>query len=603
MNFDFWTKNPGETPDDVPYINLIANSLTSNSVNTKEIKCDTINGQIPVFGGGGLTNPLTSNLDADGNDIVNVNNLTVDNISSAISSNISVNANIDMNLGVIFNVGTVNTSVFNAEQLYVTNKIEMELTGRIDNTLSIQTDELKVSSIISNSFPLPTTLTVATTQMTLDATTLNMSNNPIINVNSLAGVSANSISILSNMDALSITTGLINSVKYVRSSADMVSTSLSGIYVICSQITLTQQYQTVGDCVFVGYGRENSGLIFNNPTVIAGNCLTSNGHYITFTDIRISNTSQTVGLFSFTDVGRTKRVNIFNSLFVNCKNAITLSITGYELVDISQTAFEFCNPTSRHLFIGGSDNIKISNCILQKSFDFVVPTNFGTAPLIELSDNCGLVNIVGNVISTANTQDGLKLSGVIPVFTSTSSFIASNTFYALPVGTTGILLNYIEESRIMISDNSGVKNNRALLSATSSSNTIYTPTTVGTYNAVDFGTNFTQLASNRFIPGVSPFSFTYNGRQPIDVIVNVNITADHNTGGNDIIQFALFKGATIVSFSQVAISANVSYSFGYNCITSLNFGDILQFRVQNITAGTNSQGFRCVSFNGSLSEA
>jgi len=602
MNFDFWTKNPGETPDDVPYINLIANSLTSNAVTTKEIKCDTINGQIPVFGGGGLTNPLTSTLDADGNDIIRVSNLTVDNISSTdgTAGIITVNGNVDMNLGAIFNAGTVNTSVFNAEQLYVTNKIEMELTGRINNTLSIQTDELRVSSILSNLPPLATTLTIATTQMKLDATTLNMANSPIINVNSLAGVGTNSISMLSNVDALSMNTALINNVKYIRSSGDMVSTTLVGIYVVCGIITLTQQYQTAGDCVFVGYGRENSGFVFNIPGVIPY-CLTSDTHHITFINMRISNISPSASLFSFTDAGRTKRVNIFNSLFVTCKNAVIVSITGYELVDINQTIFEFCNPTNRHLFVGESDNIKISNCILQKSFDVIVPSNFGTAPLIELSGNCGLVNISGNIISTSNTQDGIKLSSAGPAFTSTSTFLGGNIFYS--DGSTGLLLNYIEEPGIMVSDNAGVKNNRALLSATSSSNAIYTSTISGTYVDVNFGGSFTQLASNRFIPGVSPFSFTYNGRQPIDVIVNVNITADHNTGGNDIIQFALFKGATIVSFSQVTITANVAYSFGYNCITSLNFGDILQFRVQNLTVGTNTQGFRCVSFNGSLSEA
>lgn len=38
MNFDFFTKTGTETPNDVPYLNLLSNSLTANAVTTSDLK-------------------------------------------------------------------------------------------------------------------------------------------------------------------------------------------------------------------------------------------------------------------------------------------------------------------------------------------------------------------------------------------------------------------------------------------------------------------------------------------------------------------------------------------------------------------------------------
>lgn len=112
MNFKFWTQDAGETPDTVPFINLLSNSMKTNLVDSSTLKTDSIESKTPAtsivvssdlsLGGknitgvnegkiqtlstpyliSGTTNPITlgSHVDVDGNDLSEVRDLRVNNI-------------------------------------------------------------------------------------------------------------------------------------------------------------------------------------------------------------------------------------------------------------------------------------------------------------------------------------------------------------------------------------------------------------------------------------------------------------------------------------------------------------------------------------------
>ncbi len=520
---------------------------------------------------------------------------------------ITINGNLSMAGNVIFGVSDIITTKLEAEILDITSKLELFGTGIITNALSTQTAELKVSNIESDTVGVPTAPVNFLNN-------IDMKNNNILNIGTLSGFTAtgninmdssysinnaSAVSVLGTIACGSLSTPIINNIKYIRTSADIIGTTFSGVYVVCGLITIATAttFTTTGDTSFIGYDRERTGFIFNNTDGSAGFCLSSISHNVSFINMRISNISLSKSLFSFNDPPKLKKITMLNSLFITCINQSVVQITGYDLVDINQTVFELCNPTIDHLTIIECDKIQISNCTLYKS---TIGGVNGTAPLILLAGVCGLVNINGTCINTQGTQNGIQIENS---FNATRAFIGGNTLQSTL--STGQLLSYNANlhPNLLVSDNAGVRDNRATLSAQSFGNITYTPTVVNVYQSINFGLGFTVLTNFGFTAGVEPFSFLYNRTQPIDIVVSANFTSDHTTGGTDIIRVALFKNNNIVSFSEVEIEEKVASTISYNGITSLNFNDVLIFKALNLTAGTSATGYRCTSFNGTLAEA
>mgnify|MGYP003635613772 FL=1 len=215
----------------------------------------------------------------------------------------------------------------------------------------------------------------------------------------------------------------------------------------------------------------------------------------------------------------------------------------------------------------------------------------------------GALNITGNLIHPQQTQSGIKLNSNVSAL---EGVLSSNTFISQGL-TTGILIDYDgtdinQFPWLIVSDNSGVMNEKALLSASSQGNLTYTATTAGVYVPVDFGASFNVSVDNRFSPTANPFEFKYDGKQPISCLVAVTTTADHDTKGDDTILFALQQNANIVSIIETDIKDGATKSFSLNTVLSLQQNDILKFMCQNTTSGSDSDGFRATSFNGSLVE-
>jgi hypothetical protein len=261
--------------------------------------------------------------------------------------------------------------------------------------------------------------------------------------------------------------------------------------------------------------------------------------------------------------------------------------------------------SNKHAYFDSGSKLQISSCEFLRQANRTL-TTFGTAPMITIAQtvsNWGAINISGNLLHPQQTQNGIELSATV---TPLEAVISSNTFISLGL-TSGVLLKYQAGSinnypSLVVSDNSGIRNEKALLEGNVLQNAVYTATVVGQYEPVDFGPGFITPIIFRFAPTANPFEFQYTGKAPISCLITVGITADQNTGGNDDILFGISQNGTIVSEIEVSLNSGTPKSFSFNTVLLLSQNDLLVFKVLNQTAGTNTNGFRSISFQGSLVE-
>jgi hypothetical protein len=573
-----------------------------NLLNFGDISATTFNGGVI------LTNPLNVQFNANNQNIINLNELKVNQIlSNTPGSAIQITEDISMNEKKIFQLERLENK--GQDLTIATGSMILSATNLNMNTNNITgANDIKVNQILSNTIGVPLSINESVT----------MNNKNINDVNEMklnvlrANASGSDMQIIDNMamnnknisGANTITTNIfntksINGLKYVFVKADLPQ-FLSGVYIICDYIVLDASftYTVANDTTFIGYGRENAGLIFTNPTNDPNqSCIVVNNRNVSFINLRFGNQSSTFSLLNCTNVAKDKNLNFINCYFAGCKNRSVIKINGFDLVDFSNVVFEFNFPTIDQLLINGAFKTQISNCTFYKQNSDGGGV-IGTAPMLELGGTSGAISVHGCIFEPQETQDGVRIDGgiVTPIL-----MITGNTFNDAGL-TTGQLLNYVQNGTFMFNNNSGIIDNRAILSAVSTDNKVYTSTIIAQYVTVDFGPGFVVLESNRFALSLSPFTFIYNARQPIYVQVNANITADHSTGGTDVLLFALLKNNVPVSILQVSVVSNTASTFGYNAVFQVSFGDSLKFAVQNQTAGTDNLGFRAIAFNGSLSQ-
>ena len=401
----------------------------------------------------------------------------------------------------------------------------------------------------------------------------------------------------------------LNNVKLIRTESDFQGTNLSGAYMIYGNINMTSgTYTLIGDTTITGIGRDISSLNFNigDPDP-AGFCIVNTNFNLDISNVNMSNGSNEYSLLSCSNTTEDKILTISNASFRDCENATVIQTEGFDLIDLHQVLFQYNNVASRHIYCNSGSKLQISNCEFLRQGTRANPiVSWGTSPMIEIDQTFtpwGALNITGNLIHPQQTQSGIKLNSNVSAL---EGVLSSNTFISQGL-TTGILIDYDgtdinQFPWLIVSDNSGVMNEKALLSASSQGNLTYTATTAGVYVPVDFGASFNVSVDNRFSPTANPFEFKYDGKQPISCLVAVTTTADHDTKGDDTILFALQQNANIVSIIETDIKDGATKSFSLNTVLSLQQNDILKFMCQNTTSGSDSDGFRATSFNGSLVE-
>lgn len=445
--------------------------------------------------------------------------------------------------------------------------------------------------------------------LTISAATLNNTApaNIILSGNRVDISTPNGIDMLqhdiNNCNAL--ITKQINNVKIIQSESDFNgSTNLSGVYHIYGQVSMTNEYTLVGNTSLIGIGgRDLSSLDFNLGGPNA-HCINNNDHNLDIINLNFSNISANAALFFCSNTSKDKILTITNSSFRDCENGGVLDITGFDLVDLNQVLFQYNEVSGKHVYFDSGSKLQISSCEFLRQANRAL-TTFGTAPMITIAQTgttWGAINISGNLLHPQRSQDGINLGTITPL----EAVISSNTFISVGL-TTGQLINYTAGDinnypSLIVSDNSGVKNQKALLSASSQNNTTYTATVVNTFVPVDFGSTFVVGNDDRFSPTLNAFEFKYDANQPISCLVSVSVSADHDTKGDDTIVFALEQNSIIASEYQVDIAENDVKSFTYTTVLTLEKNDVLRFVVKNETAGTDNNGFRALSFISTLVE-
>ena len=397
----------------------------------------------------------------------------------------------------------------------------------------------------------------------------------------------------------------INNVKIIQSESDFNgSTNLSGVYHIYGQVSMTNEYTLVGDTSLIGIGgRDLSSLDFDLGGPNA-HCINNNDHNLDIINLNFSNISANAALLFCSNTSKDKILTITNSSFRDCENGGVIDATGFDLIDLNQVLFQYNETSLKHVYFDSGSKLQISSCEFLRQANRSL-TTFGNAPMITIAQtttNWGAINISGNLIHPQQTQDGINLGAITP----TEAVISSNTFISVGL-TTGQLINYTAGDinnypSLIVSDNSGVKNQKALLSASSQNNTTYTATVLNTFVPVDFGSTFVVGQDDRFSPTLNAFEFKYDANQPISCLVSVSVSADQDTKGDDTIVFALEQNSVIASEYQVDIAANDVKSFTYTTVLTLEKNDVLRFVVKNETAGTDNNGFRALSFISTLVE-
>jgi len=587
--------------------------------------------------GGDVQNPMQSELDGGGFNIVNIQDLTAmgtvtansisapNVLSNPLTSDLYTNGSRIYNAnGDTPNILVSSTFlVFTGTSLFLN---EMQLLGNILSTTT--------NFIIDNNNGTPQAITIKGQELRIDNTSgIRMFGNPITDIDTLSstnnditlsassgGFPANvllsgSQLIISMNNGIDMKThpisncsslGLkeLNNVKLIRSEADFnASTNLSGAYVIYGDVTMTNGYTLTGDTTITGIGRDISSLNFDIGAPGTDYCIANTDYNLEISNVNFSNQSAEYNLLGCTNTGKDKIITMSNCSIRNCENAEAVNITGFDLVDINQVLMQYNQIGSRHFRVQDSSKLQVTSCEFLKGYNEDIPSNFGSAPMIDLSGTFGAVNVSNNLIHPQQSQDGIRLQ---PSFNATASVISANTFISTNL-VSGILLRYGAGSinnypSLIVSDNTGIKNQKALLSANSQNNTTYTATVLNSYTAVDFGPNFTVDSDVRFSPTLNAFEFQYDADQPISCLVSVSVSADQDTKGDDTILFALEQNTVIASEYQVEIAANDVKSFTFTTVLTLEKNDILRFVVKNETAGTDSDGFRALSFISTLVE-
>lgn len=515
---------------------------------------------------GGVDNPMSQNLDGNNFNIVNVPNYqNTTDINIVSGTRLILNAPNEIKLSNGF---TTKLNIDATDTKFFSNNVSF------DNKDLTQTNEIHMDFITSNQN--------ANIRSLVD---IDMFNSNIFSINSLDS-------------------GILNGNILIRSENDLPNPITAGNYLIMGDITFLSSYTLAGDVSFFGLGREGeSSMNFQIPIIAPGACINITDYSCSFNNLTLTNQSAIYILLEANNTAKDKILTFSNCKITNCKNSSVFNIQGFDLVDCFNCLFQYNYPTVHHFYHNNGSKLQITSCEFLRQGQEANPiTNWGTAPMITLDNNFGAINISSNLLHPQQTQDGINIKNT---FTALEALISSNTFISVGL-TTGILINYntsINQYPFLIVDNNtGIINQKSVLEGESSNNTTFTATTSGVYETVDFGTSFSVLNINRFSATANPYEFKYDAKQPIKCLITVNITADQSTGGNDDILFGISQNGIVNRKIQTSINSGVAKTFGFNTILDLSQNDLLQFKVQNITAGTNINGFRAISFNGSLIE-
>ena len=589
---------------DVKDVNLLQVN-TINPFNTSNIIIEAPSGEAKMIGSSKAIVESSDDVEIIcdlGSNVRLTNNLTLQGQTIFLDSNTGI---IDVANGNINNVDFIT----NPDQPIVITGSTIEMrsnppnTGKVEFYTSIDMDNKNienVQNIITQRVlgkagtPLIIDSAVGFDIELKDATSiegnLDMNGNNIVNINSAESK-------------------IFNTIKYIRTEEDFVNPLvLSGVYVIIGTVIITDPLNIVGPCLIAGYNN-TSTLLFNITT---GNeltqCLrnTNNSGNIELKDFIFTNqcTSTRAGSFFNNSVVNTNILRVSNVNYFNCKNNFPLRLSGFELVEILNCTFRYnyggtsgpmCN-------IDSSRNTLIESCEFYNNYQLGNTSVIYSSALLSISGTSNNITISGNQFATygAGSLGGIDISD----FGTTNRVIIDGNVFDAEGGSDPLKLLIVDLSihkGVICNENTGIVTCEASLEGIVNGNTIYTATQAGVWVPIDL-TGFVTGDISRFVPGLSPYSFVYDATNPIKSLISINCSADHSTGGTDIVQLGISVNGLVSVFIQADLNSGQTQAVNLTTVLNLNFEDTIQLVCQNLTAGTNANGFRAVSLNASLIE-
>ena len=585
-------------------------------------------------GQGNVQNPMLESLDAGGYDILNVGTFSATFVSAPNILTNPLNLDLDLN----------NNKINNCSEIKTTG-IKMTIIG---GPLQFENDNALTDILVSNNFDMNgKDIKDVNTLSGVNGANLNITNvdDPVVITGSTIELRSNppntgkvelytsidmkdknidNVSILTSSDAMEFkaTTAYIfdnyvdfltkrfNGIKYIKAQPDFEDfNNLFGVYVIIGNIVMTEPLIITGPCLISGYNNLST-LTFNITT---GNeatyCITNpnNSGNIEFKDFVFTNQNvSTRGGILLNNSGvNTNILRVSNIGFYNCKNNFPLRILGFELAEILNCTFRYNygGTGGAMLSLNSVQNVIIESCEFYNNYQLGNTATYYVNYLLSISGTCNNITMTANQFST---YGALSLGGVsINDFgTSINRAIINGNVFDAQGGSDPLLLLDVDTSihkGLICNENTGIVTCKASLEGLVNGNVVYTATEVGVWVPVDL-TGFVTGIISRFIPGLSPYSFIYDATDPIKTLITVNCAADHSTGGVDLVRLGISVNGTVAVFVEASLNSGQTQSTNITTVLNLNFGDTVQLVCQNLTAGTDANGFRAVSLNASLIE-
>lgn len=613
-------------------INMGTRTINNCSeIKTTGTTLNIIGGPIRIENDNALTDIIVNNnFDMNGRDVKDVNLLQVNTINPFNTGNITI----ESQSGTSKMIGSSKAIVESADDVEIICDLGSNI--RLTNNLTLTGQTIYMDSnsgiidfananlnnvdFITNP-DLPIVITGSSIELRNNPpntgkvelyTSIDMKDNNIDNVSILTKTGAMEFKATAGYifdNYVDFVTKRFNGIKYIKAQVDFENLStLSGVYVIIGTVTMTEPLNITGSCLIAGYNN-TSTLIFEIPT---GNeitqCLrnTNNSGNIELKDFVFVNqcTSTRAGSFFTNSLVNTNILRICNVNYFNCKNNYPLRISGFELVELINCTFRYnYGGTSGPMCeIDSANNTIIESCEFYNNYQLGNPTLIYSSSLLFISGTSNIITISGNQFATygAGSAGGVTISD----FGTTNRVIIDGNVFDAEGGSDPLKLLNVDLSihkGVVCNDNTGIMTCSASLEGLVNGNTVYTATQAGVWVPVDL-TGFVTGDINRFIPGLSPYSFVYDATNHIKTLITVNCAADHSTGGTDTVRLGLSVNGTVNVFVQADLNSGQTQSTNITTVLNLHFGDTIQLVCQNLTAGTNANGFRAVSLNASLIE-
>jgi hypothetical protein len=291
--------------------------------------------------------------------------------------------------------------------------------------------------------------------------------------------------------------------------------------------------------------------------------------------------------------GRLKTLNMYNCQLRNCRNG--MAITGFDLVDISQTLFYYFQQRTDALAQVGIDlfatsKVEFASCEFLRWFDettIASPIDFFVGDQLRLQNAAGIgfgaVNINNCILHPQQNQNGVVVDNA-----ATFGFgnMVGNTFIDINLNTPTFLPLVIDinlQPSWIIEANQGVPNYAAFINSEVSNNALVTAiNTISTPTAIA-ATTFIDNGSSRLTLNTTTGVITKDSKRSNYFSISLNLQFTLQGGGNNQnIEIGLFRngvpsGPTTKVQADNAVPANA----GFNVIGFADQGDTFQLYVQN----------------------